>query len=118
MIMSSLSNLTPHDVIQTLSKIGKDIDQATDDLADQDEAIVHARKAYETSFAKTFLTTDGAVDVRKYTAKLATADLSFELELAEQKHRATTAHIRALRDRLEIGRSISALTRMEWGSTS
>lgn len=116
--MSSPSNLTPHDVIQTLSRIGKDIDQATDDLAEQDEAIVHARRAYETAFAKTFLTTDGAVDVRKYTAKLATSDLAFNLELAEQKHRATNAHIRALRDRLEIGRSISALTRLEWGQVS
>lgn len=118
MNMFSSSSLTPHDVIQTLSQIGKDIDSATSDLADMDEKVVHARRAYETAFAKTFLTTDGAVDVRKYTAKLATADLAFDLELAEQKHRAINGHIRALRDRLEIGRSISALTRMEWGQVS
>jgi hypothetical protein len=41
--------------------------------------------------------------------------LSLELELTEVKHRAAVQHLRALRDRLEIGRSISALVRLEWG---
>ncbi len=115
--MSLGSNLTPHEVIATLSQIGKDIDEATKDIANLDEAVVHARRAYETEYARTFLTTDGAMEVRKYTARLATDELSFTLELAEQKHRAAVAQIRALRDRLEIGRSISPLVRLEWGQT-
>jgi hypothetical protein len=36
--------------------------------------------------------------------------------LAEQEHRAAVNQIKALRDRLEVGRSISALVRMEWGT--
>ena len=114
--MSSVSNLTPHDIIQTLSRIGKDIDQATEELARLDAAVVQARRKAEVEYAHTFLETEGAMEVRKYTAKLASVDSQFALELAEQEHRAVVSHIRALRDRLEIGRSISALVRMEWGN--
>jgi len=112
----SASNLTPHEVISTLSQIGKDIDEATEDLAEADEAVVSARRAYERNYARTFLETEGAMEVRKYSARLATDDEAYSLELAEQKHRAVVAHIRALRDRLEVGRSISALVRLEWGN--
>jgi hypothetical protein len=115
--MSSQSNLTPAEVIHTLSQIGKDIDEATETLGDLDEAVVKARRAYETEYARTFLSTEGAMEVRKYTAKLATDQSGFMLELAEQKHRSQVAHIRALRDRLEVGRSISALVRLEWGNS-
>jgi hypothetical protein len=103
-------------VIETLSTIGKDIDEATADLGDLDEAVVHARREYETAYARTFLSTEGAMEIRKYSARLETVNQMFALEIAEQKHRAMTAHIRALRDRLEVGRSISALVRMEWGA--
>ena len=112
----SVSNLTPAEIISTLSQIGKDIDDATDALAERDEAVVRARRTFEREHAKVFLETDGPMEIRKYTAKLATDDQAFELELAEQEHRATVSHIRALRDRLEVGRSISALVRLEWGS--
>lgn len=112
----SASNLTPHEIITTLSQIGKDIDEATDDLAESDQAVVQARRVFERTYAKVFLETEGAMEIRKYTAKLATDEEQFALELAEQKHRAVVSHIRALRDRLEIGRSISPLVRLEWGN--
>jgi len=114
--MSSVSNLTPHDIIQTLSRIGKDIDQATEELSRLDAQVVGRRRVAEVQFAEAFLNTEGAMEIRKYTAKLSSEQANFELELAEQEHRAVVAHIRSLRDRLEIGRSISALVRMEWGN--
>jgi len=114
--VSSVSNLTPHDIIQTLSRIGKDIDQATEELAELDQKVVRQWQLAEVQYARTFLETEGAMEVRKYTAKLAANDAQFQLELNEQAHRAAVGHIRALRDRLEIGRSISALVRMEWGN--
>ncbi len=110
-----MSNLTPAQVVETLSKIGRDIDETTDTIATLDEEMVLARKAFKKEHARRFLTTEGSNDVRRYTADYETSDLSFELEVVEQKHRAAVGHLRSLRDRLEIGRSISALVRLEWG---
>jgi hypothetical protein len=78
-----VSNLTPAQIIDTLTRIAKDIDEA--------------------------------MDVRKYTAELETAELYFEAEIADQQHRASITAIRALRDRLEVGRSLGPLVRLEWG---
>jgi hypothetical protein len=57
------------------------------------------------------------MDIRRYAADLATIDTLLESELADQKHRAAVTSIRALRDRLEVGRSISPLVRLEWGQS-
>lgn len=111
----SVSNLTPAQVVDTLSKIGRDIDDTTETIALLDEEMVRARAAFKKEHARRFLTTEGSMDIRRYTAEFETSDLSLELELVEQKHRAAVSHLRALRDRLEIGRSISALVRLEWG---
>jgi hypothetical protein len=56
------------------------------------------------------------MDIRRYSAELETADLFLDYELAEQKLRAAVGQIKALRDRLEVGRSLGPLVRLEWGS--
>lgn len=111
------SNLTPFEVVQTLSNIGKDIDKATDDLAESDQKVVMARRAFERGYAEIFLSSEGSMEIRKYTARLGTDTENFVLECAEQESRAIVSKLRALRDRLEIGRSISAIMRMEWSSS-
>lgn len=110
-----MSNLTPAQIIETLTRIAKDIDDATDDIARLDEAAVRARAAYKTAYARAFLSSEGSMDVRRYTAELETAELSFTAEIADQQHRASVTAIRALRDRLEVGRSLGPLVRLEWG---
>lgn len=110
------SNLTPHDVIENLTKISKEIDKVTADIARLDEEAVRARVAYKRAHARTFLTTEGSMDIRRYTAEVETSDACLELELAEQKLRAAVGQVKALRDRLEVGRSLSPLLRLEWGS--
>jgi len=112
-----VSNLTPQQVIETLSKIARDIDEATDDIARLDEEAVRARAEFKTAFARSFLSAQGAMDIRRYTAELETADLYLFHELADQKHRAAVSQIRALRDRLEVGRSLGPLIRLEWGQS-
>ena len=97
--MSTNSNLTPAEVVATLSRIGKDIDDATEDLAEADRKVILARRDFERSYAQTFLNTEGAMEIRKYTARLATDDQNFVLECAEQEQRAIVSKIRALRDR-------------------
>ena len=41
-----MSNLTPAQIIATLSTIGKDIDDATDEISRLDELCVRARAEY------------------------------------------------------------------------
>lgn len=112
-----MSNLTPQQVIETLSKIARDIDEVTDDIARLDEEAVRARATYKTEYARAFLGAEGSMDIRKYTADLSTADSHLHHELADQKHRAAVSQIRALRDRLEVGRSLGPLIRLEWGQS-
>lgn len=110
-----MSNLTPAQIINTLSNIGRDIDEATDEIARLDELAVRARAEYKTAYARAFLMAEGSMDVRRYTAELETAELHLASELADQQHRASVSAIRALRDRLEVGRSLGPLVRLEWG---
>lgn len=112
-----MSNLTPHDVIENLTRISKDIDSVTDDITRLDEEAVRARVAQKRAYAKAFLSVEGSMDVRRYTAELATIDTLLESELADQKHRAAVTAIKALRDRLEVGRSLGPLIRLEWGQS-
>lgn len=111
------SNLTPHDIIQNLTHIGKQIDEKTRELEQLDEQAVLARSQYKTAYAREFLMTEGSMDIRKFTAELKTETKYLEYELAEQKMRACTQQLRALRDRLEIGRSLGPLVRLEWGQS-
>jgi hypothetical protein len=113
----TMSNLTPADIIATLSRIAKDIDECTDDIARLDEATVKARTKYKTEYAKAFLAAEGSMDIRKYTADLQTSQTHFEAEIADQQHRAAVSALRALRDRLEVGRSLGPLVRLEWGQS-
>jgi|TARA_R110000824_G_scaffold96336_3_gene230809 hypothetical protein len=110
-----VSNLTPAQIISTLSTISKDIDEATDEIARLDEQAVRARATYKTAYARAFLGAEGSMDIRRYTAELETAEAHLESELADQQHRASVSAIKALRDRLEVGRSLGPLVRLEWG---
>ncbi len=108
--------LTPASLIATLSGIGRDLDEKSDEIAVLDEAHVRLKAEYKRTFAREFLTCTGSNDVRRYTAEQNTADLMLEVELAEQVLRAGRESLRVLRDRLEIGRSLGALLRTEWNS--
>jgi hypothetical protein len=85
----TVSNLTPQQVIDTLTKISKDIDDTTAEIAVLDEQAVRARALHKTNYARAFLNSEGSMDIRKYTADLNTSDSYLHLELAEQKLRAS-----------------------------
>ena len=110
-------DITPHDIVTTLKGISKEILDATKELAVLDEASVKARVAQKVGYARSFLSVEGPMDLRRYTADLETRISLLESELADQKYRACQQALRALRDRLEVGRSIGALVRMEWGAS-
>ncbi len=111
-----MSDLTPAAITRTLSEISREIDELTDQLAELDEAAVRARQEYKVAYARAFLNADGSMDIRKYSAETSTSDALLVSELADQQHRAAVAQLKALRDRLEVGRSLGAIMRLEWGS--
>jgi hypothetical protein len=110
--------LTPAAIVSTLSQIGRELDVKADELADLDEEHVRLRGAYKSAYARAFMDAEGSVDARKYAAEIGTEDLALEVELAEQVLRAARESIKVLRDRLEIGRSLGAVMRLEWSGNS
>lgn len=111
-----MTDLTPAAISKTLSEISRQIDELTDELAMLDEKAVRRRQSYKVAYAQAFLESEGSMDIRKYRAETMTAELLFDYELAEQQHRAAVAQLKALRDRLEVGRSLGAIMRLEWGN--
>lgn len=111
-----MADLTPAAVVATLSQIGRDLDDKADEVERLDLEHVQLKAEYRRSYARAFVQATGAVDVRRYTAELETAELFEQVELAEQVLRAGKESLRVLRDRLEIGRSLGAVMRMEWAN--
>ena len=95
---------TQQQVVLRLAELSRLLDHKTQEIRDLDEKAVRAKAQYERAFARTFLDTTGAVDVRKQTAVLETADLRLDMELADVLVRAAREAIRTLRDQLDVGR--------------
>ena len=104
---------TQQQVVLRLAELSRLLDHKTQEIRDLDEKAVRAKAQYERSFARKFLDTTGAVDVRKQTAVLDTADLRLDMELADVLVRAAREAIRTLRDQLDVGRSLNAATRAQ-----
>lgn len=105
---------TTNDVVLQLAQLGRDLDAKQREIRDLDEAAVRARARYEVTLSRNFLKAEGAMDVRKHTAIVETADLKLDAEIADQVLRAAREAIRVLRDRLDIGRSLNSAIRSEW----
>lgn len=110
-------SLTPEQLISTLSQISRDIDETTKELVELDRKAVEARAEYRVEFARVFLNGEGSIELRKRLAEIETQSAYLRAEIAEQELRAAGHSIRALRDRLDVGRSLNALARMEWGTS-
>jgi len=111
------SDLTPAAIIATLSQIGREIDEATAELERADEEAVRTKAEHRLARAKSLVATDGSVALREATAEIECYTFYLAAEVAAQKQRAVASKIRALRDRLEIGRSLGPLARLEWGQS-
>lgn len=109
---------TPSQVALTLMTVSRELDDLTRELKTLDEDFVEKKIAFESAFARSFLSNEGSVDARKQKAILETAKLKFAMELAESQVRSTKAALATLRDRIEVGRSLGAAVRAELVATS
>jgi hypothetical protein len=109
-----MGDLTPAVIVSTLGAIGKEIDTMPNLIESLDEAEIRAKAVYDHTFRKAFLTATGAMDLRKVIAEDEASEQRLEYELAGVRLRAAKEQLRVLRDRLEIGRSLGAVMRLEW----
>lgn len=103
-----------NNIVTELSKIGRELDELSHEIASLDRACVLARSEYRKAYARRYLILEGSVETRKQQATLDAEAELLEAEIADQLHRAARERIRVLRDRLEIGRSIGAARRSEF----
>ena len=117
-----MSTLTPASVLSTLATIGKEIDTMTETLRPLGEAEVEARLKYKRAFNQALFRNksdaDGkplTADLRRSLSELETLQLEAEWKASELALQEAKDKLKALRDRLEIGRSLSPIMRLEWG---
>lgn len=101
------------DIAARLAELSRILDAATSDADSLDRKAVNARHQYEIAFSRAFLTSDGAMDVRKHKSVLATEALRLDAEIADQVLRACRSRIATIRVQIDTGRSLSAALRAE-----
>ena len=104
------------DIVLELSRIGRELDALSTEIARLDAACVVAWSEHRKAYARAYIDGTGSIEDRKQHAVLEVEELRVAAEAADQVHRAARERIRVLRDRLEIGRSISAARRSEFAA--
>lgn len=101
------------DTLEWLRHLGQQLDEATSQLAAQLVVAAKAKHELEVAHATAFLGNEGPMDVRKQMSILDTAGHRLASSLADVKVQATLEHIRSLRVRIEVGRSLNAAQRTD-----
>lgn len=109
--------LTPSQVAEVLSTIGRELDQMPELIETLDDAEVRAQHAAKQAYRRAFMEAQGAMDLRKVVADEAASGLQLDADLAGVQLRAARTQLGVLRDRLEIGRSIGTLVKLEWSAS-
>ena len=101
------------DIAQRLGGLSRDLDKQTDSAEELDRRAVESRHAYEIAYAQAFLSSAGAMDVRKQQSVLITDQQKLEAEIAEAKLRACRARIATFKVQIDTGRSLGAALKAE-----
>ncbi len=104
------------DIVLELSRIGRELDQLSHQIDSLDESCVLAWSEHRKAYATAYINGTGSIEDRKQHAVLEVEEQRVTAEAADQVLRAARERIRVLRDRLEIGRSISAARRAEFAA--
>ena len=104
---------TPQQIDDQLGKLSAQLETVCDDLDREELAAVVAREDYTMAFAKSFLSSTGAMDVRKQTALDDTHDERLAAETAEAIVRGLVRRLKTIQSRIDTGRTRSANSRSE-----
>lgn len=103
----------PRDAAQQLGKRLNEMHDVIEELRAAEQAAIVARHAASVAEWKEFLTCDGAMELRKITARLEVAGLSFAADVAESEVRHLVRMMREAQARVDAGRTYSADLRAE-----
>lgn len=112
-----MADVTPDQVIAQLKYLASELGKQANLIKEQDLDFIQKRAFYKRTYAEAFLRAEGSNDVKRYQAELASADASWQMELSEHVLRDYREQMRVIRDRVEIGRSMNAIVRMEWAAS-
>lgn len=112
------SNMLPNqqETVKRLMELSRLLDKATDEIAVLDHDFTIKKAVYEKSYAHTFLTSEGSMDLRKYMAMDKCSEQKLEMEIADQLVRACKERINTLRSQISIGQSLSAAIRQQFSA--
>jgi hypothetical protein len=120
-----MSDLTPASVLATLARISKDIETQTRLLRTMDEEETRTRHAHRRAFNVGLyvnkLDEEGkayTADIRRALAQDGAQELEVEWEAARINFQEIKDELKMLRDRLDVGRSLSPIMRLEYGQSS
>jgi hypothetical protein len=101
------------DVTQTLGQLSLKLWRTVEQLEQADLDATQKRADADLAYSKAFLTSEGAMDLRKHTAVVETMDLRMSADVADSLVRNLVRRMKALERRVEVGRSTSSWHKAE-----
>ncbi len=99
--------------MKQLTGLTTDLHNAVDALKAAERDAAEKRVAADLAESRAFLAADGAMELRKHTARVAAGDREAEALVAEALVRVLRARIREIDTRIDVGRTFGASLRAE-----
>jgi len=108
------ADITANSTVVEMARLSRQLDEAGYRLKDAEKKAVQAEHAYRVAKAKALLSVkDGTVPEREATALLEVDSVRLAAKLAEAELRILRSEIRILENRIDVGRSVVGVLRME-----
>jgi hypothetical protein len=105
---------TPQEIARWLAKLGRQLDDAVEELERLSDKAAQAVSDAEVAYARVFLATEGEpMDIRRQKAILAAADKRFEADRLNRSITTQREAIKVLHSKVDTGRTASANVRAE-----
>ena len=111
--MSPAGQLTPPEVVRQLTELTAQLDRTVTALKAAERDAAEKRHAADIAESRAFLNADGAMELRKHTARVAADRVEGDALVAEALVRVLRQEIRAIDTRIDVGRTYGATVRAE-----
>lgn len=102
-----------HEVVRNLSRLTEDLRATVAAFRAAERDAAEKRHAADMIESRAFLNADGAMDVRKHTARVTADEAEGNALVAEALVRVLRAEIRSIETRIDVGRTYGASIRAE-----
>lgn len=104
---------TANDVVRNLTALTESLRATVAAFRAAEKDAAQKRHAADMTESRAFLNADGAMDLRKHTARVAADKAEGEALVAEALVRVLRAEIRSIETRIDVGRTYGATVRAE-----